>query len=123
VTDRPFTVAVCQSGPCAPAGAELIERLAVAVRRCPYGVLVRVGCPLRAPRCYQDADRESGSYLLVQPCGLDRRPRGAAIVVGPVLSEDDVDAVATWLEDGDLNAGLLDRRLRVPVPAARPPAD
>ena len=114
MTDKPFTVAVCQSGPCGQrSGLELIDRLAVVVRRCPYGVLMRVGCPLRAARCRQAAAAESGAYLLVQPCGPDRRPRGTATVVGPVLSRDDVDAVATWLEHDDFDVNLLDRKLRV----------
>jgi hypothetical protein len=89
-----------------------MDRLAAVVRRCRYGVLIRVGCPLRAPRCRQSAVAESGVYLLVQPCGLDRRPRGAATVVGPVLSADDVEAVATWLEHDGMDADLLNRRLR-----------
>ena len=55
---------------------------------------------------------DSGCYLVVQPCDVGRRPRGAAIPVGPILTGDDTDAVTGWLADGDLDAARLDPRLR-----------
>jgi hypothetical protein len=119
VTGRPFTVAVCQAGPCAhDPDLGLIERLAAAIRCCPHGVLIRTGCLLRVPRCRIGPAHDSGAYVLVQPCTLDREPQGAAISVGPVLTRDDVEAVATWREDGDPDTELLDGRLR---PTSRRP--
>jgi hypothetical protein len=56
--------------------------------------------------------------LVVQPCDADRRPRGAAIPVGPILTSDDADAIIRWLADGDLDAGRLDARLRAGRDAA-----
>ncbi|HEX4291377.1 MAG TPA: hypothetical protein VH021_20805 [Trebonia sp.] len=75
------------------------------------------GCVLRGPRCLAAPGHDSGAYLLVQPCDLDRKPQGVAIGVGPVLSDADVDAVAEWLAGGSLDARRLERRLRL---AGRP---
>ncbi|MFV2175652.1 hypothetical protein ACFHW2_31680 [Actinomadura sp. LOL_016] len=98
----------------------MLPRLAEAVRRCPHGVLVRTGCLLRAPRCLSQVAHDSGCYLVVQPCDTDRRPRGAAMAIGPVLTRADADAVAAWLADGDLAAQGVPPRLRVPSgPAPR----
>lgn len=118
MTDRPFTAAVCQAAPRRHPDLELLERLGAAIRRCPHGVLVRTGCLVRASRCRGNPAHDSGSYLLVQLCGPDRSPQGPAIPVGPILTRDDVDTVATWLEDGTLTAERLDRRLRAGPHAA-----
>ena len=114
MADQSFTVAVCRAGPCCIGDRqpELVPRLAAIVRRSRHGVLIRTGCLLRAPRCQVGPAYDSGCYLVVQPCDTDRRPRGAAIPVGPILTDDDTDAVAGWLADGDLDAGRLDARLR-----------
>jgi hypothetical protein len=63
-------------------------------------------------RCQQHAAHDAGTWLIVQPCGPDRRPRGAAITVGPVITRSDADAVTAWLEDGGLDTRLLEPRLR-----------
>ena len=115
MADRPFNVAVCQAGACRARDTGLLGRLAAVVRRCPQGVLIRTGCLLHAPRCRAGAAHDSGAYLLVQPCDAERRPRGAAIPVGPVLDASDVHAVAAWLAEGDLEIGRLDRRLTRPA--------
>jgi hypothetical protein len=114
VTGRPFTAAVCQAGPCRARGLDLLPRLATVVRTCPHGILLRTGCLLRAARCGPDGAHDSGGFLLVQPCDRERRPRGAVIVVGPVLTAADAEAVACWLGVGNLDAGQLDARLRGP---------
>ena len=111
MNDRPFNAVVCQSGPCAGTAGQLLERLRAATRRCPQGVLISTGCLLRAPRC-QAPGHDSGAYLLVQPCDLDRQPQGVAIGVGPVLGDADADVVAEWLVGGGLDARRLERRLR-----------
>jgi 2-keto-3-deoxy-6-phosphogluconate aldolase len=119
MNDRPFNAVVCRSGPCAGASRQLLERLRTATRSCPHGVLISAGCVLRTARCQAAPRHDSGAYLLVQPCDLDRRPRGIAIGVGPVLSDADADAVAEWLADGSLDAGRLEGRLRLTVGPAR----
>jgi hypothetical protein len=121
VTDQPFYVAVCGSQPCR-LGRDLglLDQLAAVVRRCRHGVLIRADCLLGMSRCASDdAAREAGSYLVVQPYARDWRPRGPAIAVGPVLTRDDVETVVTWLENGELEAELLARRLRVEVVGRR----
>ncbi|MEV5830951.1 hypothetical protein AB0L25_35835 [Spirillospora sp. NPDC052242] len=122
MTARPFTLVACQAGPCRPLppDRDVLPRLAAAVRRCPHGVLVRTGCLLRAPRCRSEAAHDSGCYLVVQPCGTDRRPRGAAMPIGPILTREDADAVAAWLTGGDLAARRLPPRLRPMDDRARP---
>jgi hypothetical protein len=118
VSDQPFNAVVCQSGPCAGTAGRLLQRLRAATRRCPYGVLISTGCLLRAPRC-QGPDHDSGAYLLVQPCDLDRQPRGIAIGIGPVLTDADAAAVAEWLVGGSLDAARLEPRLRIIARHAR----
>jgi hypothetical protein len=112
VNDHPFNAAVCQSGPCAGPAGRLVPLLRAATRRCPHGVLISAGCLLRASRC-RAPGHESGAYLLVQPCDVDRRPSGTAIGVGPVLTDADAAAAAEWLAFGDLDAALLAPRLRL----------
>jgi hypothetical protein len=119
VNDQPFNAIVCQAGPCAHQGGRLLQWLRAATWRCPHGVLIRTGCVLGAPRCQAGPSHDSGAYLLVQPCDTDRRPRGCAIGIGPVLSAADAAAVAAWLADGGLDAGRLDPRLRVQRTARR----
>ncbi len=123
MADRPFTVVVCRAGPCCPpetGGDLLLTRLSAVVRRSRHGVLVRSGCLLGAPRCLSLGTHDSGTYLAVQPCDTERRPHGHAIPVGPVLSRDDAEAVASWLADGDLDADRLVPRLH---PSTTQPPD
>jgi hypothetical protein len=56
---------------------------------------------------------------MVQPCDLDRRPRGIAIGIGPVLTDADAAAVADWLAGGSLDAACLEPRLRLTSRSAR----
>lgn len=123
MNDGPFTAVVCQHGPCARRGEELLERLRPAVRNSPHGVLVRAGCLLAAaPRCTAPPGHDSGAYMLVQPCDRDRRPRAMPVAVGPVLSDADTDTVADWLAGENLDADQRERLLQLLaaiVPAAR----
>jgi hypothetical protein len=112
VSDQPFNAVVCRSGPCAGVAGGLLRRLRVATRRCPHGVLISTGCLLHTARC-RAPGHDSGTYLLVQPCDRDRRPRGVAIGVGPVLTDEDAAAVAEWLTGGSLDAEGLEPRLRL----------
>ena len=119
MNDQPFNAIVCLSEPCAGAGRRLLQRLRATIRRCPHSVLISTGCLLHAPRCRTAPDHDSGAYLLVQPCDLDRQPRGFAIVIGPVLTNADAAAVAEWLADGSLDAARLEPRLRITARPAR----
>jgi hypothetical protein len=117
VNDQPFTAIVCQAGPCAPEGGQLVQRLRAVTRQCPYGVLVSASCLLRAPRCRVTPGHDGGACLIVQPCDLDRKPRGNAIIIGPVFTSADAAAVAQWLSEGGLDAARLEPRLRItPTP-------
>lgn len=120
MNEHPFNLAICCAGPCAEdPGLQLLERLRASIRRCPQGVLISTGCLLAAARCRQNAAHDAGTWLIVQPCDLDRRPRGMAIIVGPVLTRSDAEAVTAWLEDGGLDARFLEPHLRfTPGPAA-----
>ena len=114
VADQPFNLAICRAGPCAQDDRlHLLDRLRAVTRHSRYGVLISTGCLLAADRCQHNATHDAGPCLLVQPCRLNRRPRGAAIAVGPILTVSDAEAVTAWLEDGRLDAGLLDPRLRL----------
>jgi hypothetical protein len=113
MNDGPFTAVVCQHGACELTGKELLERLRPAVRSAPHGLLVRAGCLLAAPRCTAPPGRDSGAYMLVQPCDRDRKPRAMPVAVGPVLSDADADTVADWLAGESLDAGQRERLLRL----------
>jgi hypothetical protein len=113
VNDQAFNAVVCQSGPCAGPAGPLLHQLRAATRRCPHGVLISTGCLLRASRCQRWPAHDSGAYLFVQPCDLDRQPQGMAIGIGPVLTDADAAAVAEWLVDGSLDVARLEPRLRV----------
>lgn len=120
MNDQPFNLAICRVGPCAhDHGLHLLGRLRAVTRRSRYGVLISTGCLLAADRCRQDAAHDAGTCLVVQPCRRDRRPRGMPIAVGPVLTRSDAVSITAWLEDGRLDASLLEPRLRLtPGPAA-----
>jgi hypothetical protein len=118
MNDHPFNAAVCRSDPCAGTARSLVPLLRAATRRCPHGVLISAGCLLHAPRCRAPC-QESGTYLLVQPCDVNRRPSGTAIGVGPVLTDADAAAAAEWLAFGDLDEALLAPRLRLDVKLIR----
>jgi hypothetical protein len=120
VNDQPFNLAICRVGPCGhDRGLHLLDRLRVVTRHSRHGILISTGCLLASDRCRPDTAHDAGTCLVVQPCRVDRRPRGAAIAVGPVLTRSDAEAVTAWLEDGRLDASLLEPRLRfTPGPAA-----
>jgi hypothetical protein len=115
VYGQPYTAIACSAAPCAHGASLLVPRVREAIRSSPHGVLVTTGCLLGAARCQRGPVDDSGAYLLVQPCGPDRRPRGTVIGIGPVLTRADAAAVAAWLADGRLDAARLHPRLRAPV--------
>jgi hypothetical protein len=111
VTDQPFHLAMCRTGPCATDHG-LLSRLRLAVGRSRYGVLISTGCVLAAPRCLQQAGPDSGPVVIVQPSDRDGRVRVPAVTVGPILTVRDAESVAAWLEEGDLDPGRLEPHLR-----------
>ncbi len=108
---RPFTLVVCAS---CPAGtSRLMDGLRRAVRGCPHGVLVCTGCLAKVLHCRRDR----GLHAAVQPCTADRRPAGAVVRLGPLVTAADAEAVGTWLRAGMPDDGTLPDRLRAaPAP-------
>lgn len=116
--DGAFTVVVCQAPSCESASDPgLVDALRATVRHCPHGVLVTTGCVLGTLACRSSVG-VPGGIVVVQPCGKDRRPQGAAIWVGPVRSGDDTRALCWWLEHGDLRGETLPHRIRYAARAA-----
>jgi hypothetical protein len=111
VNDQPFHVALCRQGPCS-ADRGMLEVLRGVVGRSRHGVLVSTGCLLGAPRCRHRPGPDSGPVVVVQPSAADGRPRGSAVVIGPVLTGRDAKSVAAWLADGALDGDRLGPHLR-----------
>lgn len=93
----------CGLGDDATVGAHVVERLREVVRTSRHGVLVSAGCLVGAA-C---ARRPVAPVVVVQPCDEDRRPTSAALAVGPLRTEADVEALGAWLCAGDLDPRLL----------------
>ncbi len=99
----PFTVALCRADGCAGQCADdLLDRLRETVRKSPGGVLVATGC-LRGPLSCGGSGEKGGAFLVVQPCGDNRQPSGAAIPIGPIHSEEQVETLCRWLRQGHLS--------------------
>lgn len=102
-TRRPFTLVVCTA--CEAYGEpSALDALRATVRRCAHGMLVTTGCLLDATACA--GSRTRGVTVVLQPCGVDRRPDGPARWLGPFDGSADVRAVCRWLERGDWDAPL-----------------
>ncbi|MEU0495722.1 hypothetical protein [Mycobacterium sp. NPDC006124] len=99
---NPFTVVVCAVCPSDGSSATL-EALRATVRRCPHGMLVTTDCLVGRSRC--TGPGADAITVVVQPCGVDRRPEGPVRRLGPVGPRD-VRAVCRWLEAGDWDAPL-----------------
>ena len=99
---NPFTVIVCTA--CTPEGrSPTLEALKATVRRCPHGMLVTTDCLVAHQGCAGPGP--DAVTVVVQPCGVDRRPDGPVRRVGPVGPQG-IRAVCRWLEAGDWNAPL-----------------
>jgi hypothetical protein len=111
-TNSGFTVALCDD--CSNNGeSSTLAVLQETVRRSTHAVLIRAHCPLRRLWCHtRKGARTAGHVVLVQRCTTSRKPLGAAIVVGPVRTADDITALAHWLESTPLTASELPARLR-----------
>ncbi|MFF8228064.1 hypothetical protein [Streptomyces caelestis] len=110
--DRPFTLVVCTT--CRDsADGQVVDGLRQAVRDCTHGVMVATGCMDTFLHCRPDC----GLYAAVQPCAEDRRPTGAVVRLGHLVSEADAQAVGDWLRAGMPDDGTLpDRLLAAPAP-------
>ncbi|MFG2471611.1 hypothetical protein ACGFXB_40065 [Streptomyces canus] len=91
-----------------------MDTLRHTVRGCSHGVMVTTGCLAKVLRCRSGR----GLYAAVQPCGVDRRPAGAVVRLGPLATEADAEAVGAWLRAGMPDDGTLPDRLRA-APAPR----
>jgi hypothetical protein len=109
---RPFTLVVCTA--CRDtADGQVVDALRRAVRDCPHGVMVATGCLDRFLHCRPGR----GAYAAVQACAADRRPTGAVVRLGPLVTEADAAAVGAWLRDGMPDDGTLpDRFCAAPAP-------
>ena len=85
----------CPHAAAGPAGLD--DALRAAVRSTPHAVLVRSGC-LRGG-C-DPSGGGAGPHLLAQPCDALRRPRGAAVVLGPLHEPADVAEACGWIRGG-----------------------
>jgi hypothetical protein len=109
-TSRPFTVVLCTS---CTAGPELavVGELRDAIRRCKHGVLVTTACMLDPLTCAVRPHRP-GTIVILQPCSVDRVPRGPACWIGPINDKNDVRALLDWLEQGEWDYRAPPDRLR-----------
>ncbi|MBT2675685.1 hypothetical protein J7E95_33825 [Streptomyces sp. ISL-14] len=110
--DHPFTLVVCAS--CDAGIEQVMDGLRRAVRDCRQGVMVSTGCLERFLHCR----RRQGLHAAVQPCAVDRRPTGAVVRLGPLVTVADAQAVGAWLRAGMPDDGTLPGRLRA-APAPR----
>ncbi|MFF0222170.1 hypothetical protein [Streptomyces sp. NPDC004629] len=105
--DHPFTLVVCAT--CRDAAHDqVMDRLREAVRSCPHAVMVSTGCLERFLHCRA----RRGLHAAVQPCAVDRRPTGAVVRLGPIVTEADAAAVGAWLRAGMPEGDALPDRLR-----------
>ncbi|MEU8695774.1 hypothetical protein [Streptomyces sp. NPDC048665] len=109
---RPFTLVVC--GSCDEVTGQVMDGLRRTVRDCPYGVMVSTGCLGKVLHCRRDR----GVHAAVQPCTADRRPAAAVVLLGPLATQADAEAVGAWLRAGMPEDGSLPDRLRA-TPAPR----
>ncbi|WP_368396604.1 hypothetical protein [Streptomyces sclerotialus] len=64
-----------------------------------------------------DCDAARGLHAVVQPCAADRSATGPAVLLGPLATEADAEAVGVWLRAGMPDDGTLRIGLRVaPAP-------
>lgn len=91
-----------------------MDGLRRAVRGCSHGVMVSAGCLGKVLHCRS----VRGLHAAVQPCGVDRRPTGGVVRLGPLVTEADVEEVGVWLRAGMPDDGTLPDRLRA-APAPR----
>ncbi|WP_346093453.1 hypothetical protein [Streptomyces olivaceiscleroticus] len=101
------------------ADRQVVDRLRQAVRGCPHAVMVATTCLGRVLDC----EAARGLHATVQPCAVDRSATGPAVLLGPLATEADAEAVGAWLragmpDDGTLRTGL--RAAPAPQYVSRP---
>jgi hypothetical protein len=102
------TAPACGTGDEGTVAERLIEALRGVVRTSRLGVLVTTGCLCGEVAC---GVRAKAPVVLVQACDADRRPTGLALLVGPLRTNADVEALASWLRSGRLDPGELPERM------------
>ncbi|MGQ0623221.1 MAG: hypothetical protein ACT4PP_00960 [Sporichthyaceae bacterium] len=110
-----YTAFACTGPSCESLCGQVFAPLRACVRAGMHGVLVSTGCSLGPLMC---RTRTPGTVVIVQPCDEARRPIDAAMVIGPLRDDLDVDELRRWLEKGTLEFGLLPARLRAVSRAA-----
>ncbi|MEU6098767.1 hypothetical protein [Streptomyces sp. NPDC047079] len=103
---HPFTLAVCTS--CQSATDQVRDELRRVVRDSAHGVMISTGCL----REILDCAGRRGLHAAVQPSAVDRRPTGAVVRLGPLVTAADGAAVGAWLRAGMPDDGTLPDRLR-----------
>jgi hypothetical protein len=100
-----YTAVRCGAAGCR---SELDADISAALSQCVcssgHGVLVVAGCCNGRMTCKL---RPPGQMLLVQSCDVDRSPRGPAVLIGPISSQEDVDALRSCLKNGRFDVSAL----------------
>ncbi|MET0704053.1 MAG: hypothetical protein ABWY93_30775 [Mycobacterium sp.] len=78
----------------------MLDALRRSIRRCPHGMLVNAGCLRGHAGCGAHPSR-AGVVMVLQPCGIDRRPDGPAHWLGPIDDTADIAIVQDWVERGE----------------------
>lgn len=101
-----FTAVYCGTAGCPhtrapdPAAYSIVEALQAIVRSRPHAVLVCAPC-ITPGFCGQSSTASGvGALVLVQPCDVDRRPDGPAVLAGPLHERSDLEELCSWLADG-----------------------
>jgi hypothetical protein len=89
----------------------LLSALKATVRGCHHGVLIVTECLLGRFTCASSRDRR-GVVVMVQPCTIDRRPRGLAHWIGPISDGQDTSTVSSWIARRGWDGGALPYHLR-----------
>lgn len=104
-----YTVVACGASPCrGPRTSKIQEVLSSCVQTSGHGLLVTAGCTLGGLAC---RSRPAGELVLLQPCDADRRPIGAAVMIGPLRTADDLVVLRDWILAGRFEAADLPARL------------
>lgn len=118
-----MTVVYCAGAACSRPDLPVRERLREVIRGRDHGVLVSAPCLLGALGCPAGtgAGARGDGLVLVQPCDVhDREASGPAILVGPIRSDRDLDAICAWLRESPLDLDRLPANLRYQVRRPQP---
>lgn len=103
-------VVVCAGGGCTQGADLVLDALRPVIRGRAHSVLVRSGCVGHDRSCREDS---GGPLVRMLPCSSSQRPTGTSVLIGPVRTSADVQAVCRWLRTPDLAPVALPTRLRL----------